>query len=169
MLWRGGNACWKQESGDSLFEPQEPLSKFTIRGYKDYEGYQFKYDRSFLNRVNGELTIYNTIKIIERYKPKIFVIENPAYGRIWEYIDKIIGFKIPYENLTFYNNYDYPISKPTKFGSNVDLKLKNKRIPNEIEWNQTSGYNERSNIPHKLVRDIFNKVMYELKEIELVV
>src|SRR5690625_1149337 len=68
---RGGNACWKQERGDSLFEPQVPLSRFTIRGKKDYKGYQFKYDRSFLNRVNGELTIYNTIRIIERYEPGI--------------------------------------------------------------------------------------------------
>ena len=56
----------------------------------------------------------NTLKIIDHYKPKIFVIENPAYGRIWEYIANVIGFNIPYENLTYYNNYGYKVQKPNK-------------------------------------------------------
>lgn len=47
--------------GDGLFEPQIPLSRFTVRDFKDYEGYQFKPVKSFLNRVNGELCIFNTI------------------------------------------------------------------------------------------------------------
>lgn len=28
-----GNACWKQEQGDSLFQPQQPLSIFTVRDH----------------------------------------------------------------------------------------------------------------------------------------
>lgn len=159
---RGGNACWKQEDGDSLFEPQIPLSRFTVRDFKDYEGYQFKPTKSFLKRVNGELCIFNTIQIIKRYKPQFYIIENPAYGRIWEYIEKVIGFDIPYENLTYYNNYDYPISKPTKFKSNLDLNLSKNVIPNEIDFNKTGwSYNERSNIPERLVKEIFEKVLKE--------
>lgn len=165
---RGGNACWKQEEGDSLFNPQTPLSKFTIRGYKDYEGYQFKYDRSFLNRINGELTIYNTIQIIKKYKPEYYIIENPAHGRIWDYIKEIIGFKIPYENLTYYNNYDYPIRKPTKFAGNINLNLKREKINNTTKFNKLcrkgGAYNARSNIPPKLVKDIFTRVLENSKE-----
>lgn len=161
---RGGNACWKQEEGDGLFSTQTPLSRFTVRDFNDYEGYQFKPVKSFLNRVNGELCIFNTIQIIKKYEPQFYIIENPAHGRIWEYIERIIGFDIPYENLTYYNNYDYPVSKPTKFKSNLDLRLSKIVIPNEIDFNKTGwSYNERSNIPGKLVDEIFEKVIKENK------
>lgn len=156
-----GNACWKQEKGDSLFEPQTPLSRFTVRDFKDYENYQFKPEKSLINRINGELCTFNLIQIIKRYTPKYYIIENPASSRIWDYIDRVLGFEIPYENLTYYNNYDnYPIKKPTKFKSNVQLGLKTEAIPNEIEFcHFDRGYNARSNIPQSLVQEIFQKVM----------
>lgn len=105
VMW-GGNASWKQEKGVN-----RNLSKFTIRNRVDYElpHVQFKYERSFFNRINGELCIYNTIEIIKRYQPKVFIIENPASSRIWHYISDILNFNIKYENLTYYNNYGYPI------------------------------------------------------------
>lgn len=161
---KDGNASWKQEKGDSLFSSQTPLSRFTIRGHKDYEpsNVQFKYDRSFVNRINGELCTYNTIKIIKHFKPKFYIIENPATSRMWEYIEKIIGFNIPFDNLTYYNNYGFQISKATKFKSNIDLKLKCERTPNEIKFNQVAGYNTRSNIPSDLVKEMFDKVSKEM-------
>ena len=160
---KGGNACWKQEKDMTinLFGEYEQGSKFTIRNQADYENYQFKYDKSFLTRINGEMCIYNTLKIIERYQPKVFVIENPAYGRIWEYIKNVIGFDVPYENLTYYNNYDYPVKKPTKFGSNIDLKLLNDNIKPNLQWadlkSNGNRYNIRSNIPLDLVKDILKR------------
>jgi len=161
---KGGNACWKQEKDMTinLFGEYEQGSKFTIRNHIDYENCQFKYDKSFLTRINGEMCIYNTLKIIERYKPRVFVIENPAYGRIWEYIKNVIGFDISYENLTYYNNYDYPIKKPTKFASNIDLKLLKDNIKNTIKFNKlnitgVNRYNVRSNIPLELVKDILKR------------
>lgn len=119
-----------------------------------------------MKRVNGELCVFNSIEIIKRYNPKYFIIENPASGRLWKYIECVIGFKLPHLNLTRYNNYDYPLQKPTKFASNLDLELKNDIIKQEIEWGKFSkSYNERSNIPQKLVIDIFSKVYNEfLKE-----
>lgn len=162
---KGGNASWKQEQGDALFEPQTPLSRFTIRSYEDYEGYQFKYERSFINRINGELCTYNTIKIIERYNPEFYIIENPSTSRIWEYIDRIIGFHIPYDNLTYYSNYDYPLMKPTKFKSNIDLKLDDTRTLGEVAFkNFSKDYNERSNIPKKLVENIFEVTLNHFKK-----
>ena len=107
------------------------------------------------------MCIYNTLKIIERYQPKVFVIENPAYGRIWEYIKNVIGFDVPYDNLTYYNNYDYPVKKPTKFGSNIDLKLLNDNIKSNLRWadlkSNGNRYNTRSNIPLDLVKDILKR------------
>lgn len=161
---KGGNACWKQEKDMivNIFGEYEKASRFTIRNYIDYENCQFKYDKSFLTRINGEMCIYNTLKIIERYRPKIYVIENPAYGRIWDYIKEVIGFNIPHENLTYYNNYDYPIKKPTKFGSNIDLKLLKDDIKNTIKFNKlnitgVNRYNTRSNIPLPLIKDILTR------------
>lgn len=89
-----------------------------------------------------------------------WIIENPAYGRLWEYIEVVLGFKLPYENHTRYNNYDYPISKPTRFSGNINLNLKNEKIPNELDFKRefSGSYNERSNIPQKLVIDIFTKI-----------
>lgn len=161
---RDGNASWKQEKGDGLFMPQTPLSRFTVRDYEDYNGYQFKPEKSLINRINGELCTFNTIQIIKRYQPEIYVIENPASSRMWEYIDRVMGFHIPFENLTYYNNYDYPISKPTKFKSNIQLNLKKRMIRNEMKFNEFSrDYNERSNIPLKLVEDIFKQLESQLQ------
>ncbi len=136
------------------------MSRFTVRDYKDYEGLQFKPEKSFLNRINGELCIFNTIEIIKRYEPNFYVIENPAYDRIWEYIDRILGFKIPFENLAYYGNYGYPLAKPTKFGSDVDLHLKSAKIGSAIHFNNFSrSYNERSNIPINLIEDIYRAIL----------
>lgn len=156
---KNGNASWKQEVGDSLFQPQLPLSRFTVRDYKDYEGVQFIPEKSLINRINGELCTFNTIQIIKRYSPKIHVIENPAGSRIWDYVDQVLGFNLTYDNLTYYNNYDYPIKKPTKFKSNMNLKLRQEKIENEVSWKSFSrNYNTRSNIPMELVIDIFEKI-----------
>lgn len=160
---KNGNGCWKREDvSDNLFVPQLQPSPFTIRTQKDYEQSHnnLNYQKQFLKRVNGELTVFNTIQIIKHYNPKYFIIENPASGKIWEYIEDVIGFELPYKNLTRYNNYDYPLQKPTKFASNLHLDLKNKVIKQEIAWGSFSkNYNERSNIPGKLVDEIFSKVL----------
>lgn len=160
-----GNACWKKEDlSDSLFEPQREPSPFTIRSNSDYEqAYNnYKYDRQFMKRVNGELCVFNTIEIIKRYEPKFFIIENPASGRIWRYIEEVMGFELPFKNPTRYNNYGYPIQKPTKFASNLDLGLRNDIIKQDVEWKYFSRfYNERSNIPGELVKEIFKKVYCE--------
>lgn len=113
----------------------------------------------------GELTAFNTIEIIKRYRPQFWVIENPAADRLWPYIEDIIGFRIPYKNLARYNNYDYPLQKRTIFGSNIELNLKNKIIKQDIEWkNFSKSYNERSNIPEKLVSEIFKKIYKEFSK-----
>lgn len=90
-------------------------------------------------------------------------------SRIWGYIENILGFEIRYENKTYYMNYEYPIQKPTKFKANLDLEL-NDRTPPKAEKDfrfMSWGYNERSNIPEKLVDEIFSKVLAEFGEVIL--
>lgn len=156
-----GNACWKQERDDeSLFAPQTPLSPFTIRDYADYEKYQYKAENQIVKRINGELCTYNLVQIIRRYKPRYYIIENPASSKIWSYIDRVLGFKIPYDNLAHYNQYDnYPTQKPTRFKSNIELKLKTGNKLSSIDFKQIRRYNIRSNIPISLVKSIFEQVL----------
>ena len=112
----GGNACWKQDSINTLFGEMKG-GRFTIRKYDDYGKYNP--DRAIFTRLNGELTVNNTIRIFRRYKPKVWVIENPAHGRIWEYIEDYAGFKLPHRNQTFYSDYGFSYMKPTGFASNL--------------------------------------------------
>lgn len=82
-----------------------------------------------------------------------------------DYIETIIGFPLPYKNPTRYNNYDYPLQKPTKFASNLFLNLNNDINPAEVEWgNFSKSYNERSNIPQKLLLDIFQTVLNQFEK-----
>ncbi|HII3690452.1 TPA: DNA methyltransferase [Pasteurella multocida] len=157
-MW-GGNASWKQETGAINKE----LSKFTIRNSIDYDlpHVQFKYERSFPNRINGELCIYNTIQIIKRYDPKVFVIENPSASRIWHYINDILDFRFNFDNLTYYINYNYPLKKPTRFKSNINLRSDKPRTKQNVKWGDFSkNYNTRSNIPIDLVKDIYSSVFF---------
>lgn len=164
-----GTAFWKREDlSDSLFLPQRKPSPFTIRSKQDYIDafHDYDFEKLFMKRLNGELTVFNTIQILKRYQPQYWIIENPANSKMWEYIQKILGFHLPYINLVRYNNYDYPLQKPTKFVGNIFLNLNSEVKPAKTTLtNFSKSYNERSNIPQKLVIEIFEKVYKEfLKE-----
>lgn len=159
---KGGNACWKQE--------RKGGSRFVIRHSQDYDvpnvpRKHFRYEKSFFNRINGELCIYNTIDIIQRYQPKVFVIENPYASRIWDYIHDVLGFEIPFDNPTYYGNYDYPVKKPTKFKSNIALNLKYHHYYAGVRMSHVlKSYNARSNIPLDLVKAIYTQILDYLKQ-----
>lgn len=155
-----GNASWIKGStkvGETQFIPRS-RDQYNIKSASGRK-VQFKFKRSYLQRINGELTIYNTMRIIAKYKPKVFIIENPKASRIWSYISEILCVKIPYRNDTIYSAYGYPVRKPTSFHSNIDLGLKTICLGNTIPWNNwAKDYNARSNIPLDLIKDIFDVV-----------
>ena len=125
-------------------------------------------DLADYKRMFGDNKLFDTLDKLPKpdliiASPQCFIIENPASGRLWKYIEEIIGFKLPFLNITRYNNYDYPLQKPTKFASNIDLDLKSDVIKQDVEWSHFSkSYNERSNIPQKLLLHIFRKVIKEV-------
>lgn len=164
---KNGNACWKQEQvAPDLFSKGKKMSRFTIREKKEYERYQFIYEKSFIKRVNGELCTFNLIEIIKHYNPRYFIIENPSASRIWDYIEKVMDFELKYENPVKYGNYDnYPIPKPTKFKGNIHLPLNNNKVVTDVDFRHWSAdYNQRSDIPLSLVKVIFDTFIENLQQ-----
>lgn len=90
-------------------------------------------------------------------------------SRIWEYLEDVIGFKLPHKNRTYYSDYGYIIQKPTIFASNINLGLRNNKTVTELAFkniksNGNGSYNERSNIPNELIFDIVRKCERKLNE-----
>lgn len=139
-----GNASWARNKGD----------EFVVQHY-DTINLDLAFKKT-QNRINGELCTINTLRIIEKYKPKMWYIENPKTSMIWEYIQQL-GFH-GVNNFTYYNNYniDGP-KKPTNFLSNIDLKLSNENIKGVISLQDISNYNDRSNIPLELIKHILKE------------
>src|SRR5699024_7764450 len=102
----GGNACWKWKNDE-----------LNIRTKKEYSTTRYNNIKSTRNRILGELTTLTLIELVQYFKPIYYIIENPHTSRIWKYINEYMGFHIPYNNLTYYNNDDYPVKKPTYFKS----------------------------------------------------
>ena len=160
-----GNACWKRENVNEWAETTKDSSPFTIRDISDYDGYQYNPINQTMKRVNGELCTLNLTEIIRRYQPKYWVIENPELSKIWDYMPRVLGFELPHVNKVRYSNYGYEIDKPTRFSSNLWLNLDaERRIVTEKNFKDINGYNNRSDIPLDLVREIFTQVLDKWKK-----
>jgi len=178
-----GNICWYTETIETATKTYQADNHFTIRTRQQLEDHlkqhpkKAKYFKphwwkTVYNRVNGELCAYNTQRIIERYKPQIWMIENPQSSRIWRYYRQIQNFQ-GIENVAHYHAYDdnFP-KKPTIFYSNVtlDLKTSNKRAKVVISAQKSEGrkiirnYDERSNIPLLLIKDILEQCIKKFDE-----
>jgi len=177
----GGNICWRVETVQTLFGTYTTHNQFSLR---DFESFNQRYGadadalikphwwRTIYNRINGELCGYNLIRIIERYEPTIWVIENPQSSRLWKYYKHIHNFK-GIKNLAHYHAYDenFP-KKPTVFCSNIRLPLKTKTEPASVvistkhakDRRVVRSYNERSNIPLLLIKDILQMCLLFVKE-----
>lgn len=155
-----GNACWKREILNEWSVGKKDASPFTVRDLSDYDGYGYNPLKQVMKRVNGELCTLNLTEIIRKYNPKYWIIENPELSKIWEYMPRVLGFELPYENKVKYSNYGYDIDKPTRFSGNLHLNLDDvKRVVTTKNFKDIHGYNVRSNIPLELVEVIFNKVL----------
>lgn len=114
-------------------------------------------------RILGESTIGATIEIIEHFKPKVWVIENPQTSKTWlfqKYHWNFYGI----ENLTYYSSYDNNFSpKPTIFKSNIKLNLKKEKAKGNKDHMAKGSYGKRSSIPQELIRDLIKQCLEEIK------
>jgi len=178
---KDGNVCWYTEEIITLFGIEKANNNFTLRTreqledwYKRVPYFKKHWWKTVFNRINGELCAFNTIRIIERYQPQIWVIENPQSSRLWRYYKQIQNF-YAIENVAHYNAYDkdFP-KKPTTFYSNIYLPLKTTTEKASVVISSKKsdgrkiikGYNARSNIPLPLIKDILEHCINSLKKHE---
>ena len=105
--------------------------------------------------------VKKSIEIIKYFKPKYWTLENPNHNN-WNNI-KYRDFMKEYEYAECnYCMYEYPISKPTLFFNNFNLKLeKCDRNHQHIPWEKFSkNIYERYKIPQKLVREIKRQLTF---------
>jgi len=115
---------------------------------------------------NGISTLETTFKIIERYKPEYWFVENGTRSLAFAYLNEVLGLD-GYKNLTNYYSYGFDYLKPTTIYSNILLRLKN-NSPNvklaKLEtyvrgFTKSELYSYRSRVPSGLYLDIFEQAM----------
>lgn len=157
--------------------------RFFKRNYNEHNLYwqkNFKpnnYDDKHRDlRLLGQKTAYWTYKIIEHFKPELWVIENGQSSYIFKYLYTYFGLE-GYKNYARYSAYcNVEFSqKPTIFYSNKKFILRNnvvmsnKRVSKNARYNSRNikgyedikSYGERSKVPIGIYEDIIN--FYEKK------
>lgn len=110
-----------------FFDEKRNFNEHNLYWQKNFKPNNYKAKHRDL-RLLGQRTAYFTAKIIQKFKPRLWVIENGATSLIFKYLFKFHGLS-GIKNLTYYNNYDESFSqKPTVFFSNKKLFLKTKKI-----------------------------------------
>ncbi|XWT65187.1 DNA methyltransferase [Mycoplasma leachii] len=119
-----------------------------------------------IGRILGISTIGATIHIIQTFKPKIWIIENPATSKTWDFQKHHWDFHNKfYENKTYYSSYDIDFSlKPTIFKSNIKLDLLTNRNKGNNDHMARGSYSKRSSIPSELIKDIINQIKIKLNK-----
>ena len=175
----GGNAYWCTAKINTVLGEFDSDHKYSIQRKAHLDKHndtttniKKRIDKSIKVRVNGELCALNSMLIIERYLPNVWIIENPATSRIWNYFGDILEFKA-YKNKTYYNAYDFEgfTQKPTVFYSNIVLHLKSEIIKSKYSWDGRDktrpmvdmDYNVRSQIPLELIKDILQQAQEKME------
>lgn len=126
--------------------------------------YAFKHKKL---RLLGQRTAYFTFKIIEKFNPELWCIENGSSSLIFKYLNKYYKLQ-GNKNKTYYSSYDHVnfSRKPTTIFSNKKLYLRNnfkkgsKIIVSEAMNKRKEGikylsdYSERSAVPIELYHHI---------------
>jgi len=163
----GGNNCWRSVGASSAIRTKAELDAINATGTP----YKRIYWKTKYRRLNAEATAFNTLRIIERYAPKVWVIENPRTSQLWNYYEHVCSFK-GFKNVAHYHAYDIEnfSKKPTIFYSNRQLSLKTSKEKPKLFFKKceaglaggrdiSRSYNVRSRIPLKLIKDMLEQIL----------
>ena len=122
LTMKGGGTCfWKLNEDGSLCERSIAEFEELKAGFTK----NLKAEKQLAFKKLGEKCLINTIRIIAKYQPKYFYIENPKKSLMWNFIKHNMGLKGEY-NYATYSKYGYMLPKDTCFFSNVKLNLEYK-------------------------------------------
>lgn len=122
LTMKGGGTCfWKLCEDGSLCERSIAEFEELKAGFTK----NLKADKQLAFKKLGEKCLINTIRIIAKYQPKYFYIENPKKSLMWNFIKHNMGLTGEY-NYATYSKYGYMLPKDTCFFSNVKLNLEYK-------------------------------------------
>jgi hypothetical protein len=107
-------------------------------------------------------------EIIDYFNPDYYIIENPATGRMKEYINNLI----PYYDIDYCKYSDWGYKKSTRFWTNIEglefARCKNdcnNIVNGKHKLNSSRQYNwdgngrfERYRIPSKIIEMFFNNI-----------
>lgn len=109
------------------------------------------------SRIIGENTLAALLLILEKYNPKVWVIENPKTSLMWEFQKQHWNF-LGNMNIAYYSTYDSNFSlKPTIFKSNLKLEL-DRPIGKSNKNHMNSNYGKRSSIPKQLIKELICQI-----------
>lgn len=112
-------------------------------------------------RLLGQRTAYYTFKIIEKFNPELWCIENGATSIVFKYLHKYFNLN-GYKNLLYYDNYDDSFSlKPTYIFSNKKLLLYRNR--NKIK-NNPNRITSNTELTNKIKKGLVNNDFIKYKE-----
>jgi hypothetical protein len=158
--WSGADCAGK------MFRSIDKNGNWVVMNSKYYEDYNKKahpvkrrfFPQKERGRILGESTIGATIEIINFFKPKVWVIENPQTSKSWEFQKFHWNFE-GIETLAYYSSYDANFSlKPTIFKSNIALNLSTTRVKGNNDHMARGSYSKRSSIPIDLIKSIINQI-----------
>lgn len=119
LTMKGGGTCfWKLCEDGSLCERSVAEFEELKAGFTK----NLKAEKQLAIKELGEKCLINTIRIIAKYQPKYFYIENPKKSLMWNFIKYNMGLNGEY-NYATYSKYGYMLPKDTCFFSNVKLNL----------------------------------------------
>lgn len=164
--WSGADCAGK------MFRKITKDGHWEVKNRKYYDEYNLKchpvkrryFYQKEEGRILGESTIGATIKIIETFQPKIWIVENPQTSKMWKFQEYHWNF-YGEMNLTFYSSYDSSFSlKPTIFKSNKKFNLLQERKKGDKNHMLKGSYSKRSSIPEALIKDIISQCLGFLNE-----
>jgi hypothetical protein len=158
--WSGADCAGK------MFRSIDKNGNWIVMNSHYYEEYNKKahpvkrrfFSQKERGRILGESTIGATIEIINHFKPKVWVIENPQTSKSWEFQKYHWNFE-GIETLAYYSSYDPNFSlKPTIFKSNIALNLLTTRVKGNNDHMARGSYSKRSSIPIALIQSIVSQI-----------
>ena len=155
-------------SGSLQYFPRN-YKEYNLYWQRDFKGLDFTKEYR-KRRLDGQKTAYWTYRIIDVYKPDVWVIENGASSLIFKYLMKYFNLQ-GYRNFCCYSSYDNInfSEKPTVFYSNREFPLKRNKKKSILkvasrgkEYNKNfifhANYCERSTVPLGVYKDILRQI-----------